>query len=131
MVQLELLVQQDPQEQKVLKVLIFMPFAISFVGAGIIWKFVYDFRQGDQIGILNAIVTAFGGQLSALDAVIGWLDGMAEQTKCTAGMAALPTVPITVAPRSLDHCVRKLATPPAAAWAPSSIANIPPPTPTW
>ena len=27
-------------------------------------------------------------------AVIGWLDGMAEQTKCTAGMAALPTVPI-------------------------------------
>ena len=27
-------------------------------------------------------------------AVIGWLDGMAEQTKCTAGMAALPTTPI-------------------------------------
>ena len=27
-------------------------------------------------------------------AVIGWLDGMAEQTKRTAGMAALPTVPI-------------------------------------
>ena len=33
-----------------------MPFAISFVGAGIIWKFVYDYRQGDQIGILNAII---------------------------------------------------------------------------
>ncbi|SDO95831.1 alpha-glucoside transport system permease protein [Microbacterium sp. ru370.1] len=48
--------------EKYLKVLIFMPFAISFVGAGIIWKFVYDFRQGDQLGILNAIVTAFGGQ---------------------------------------------------------------------
>lgn len=48
--------------ERVLKVLIFMPFAISFVGAGIIWKFVYDFRQGDQIGILNAIVTGFGGQ---------------------------------------------------------------------
>ncbi len=47
--------------EKFLKVLIFMPFAISFVGAGIIWKFVYDFRQGNQIGLLNAIVTAFGG----------------------------------------------------------------------
>lgn len=47
--------------ERYLKVLIFMPFAISFVGAGIIWKFVYDYRQGDQLGILNAIVTAFGG----------------------------------------------------------------------
>jgi alpha-glucoside transport system permease protein len=47
--------------ERLLKVLIFMPFAISFVGAGIIWKFVYDYRQGDQLGILNAIVTAFGG----------------------------------------------------------------------
>lgn len=48
--------------ERFLKVLIFMPFAISFVGAGIIWKFVYDYRQGDQLGILNAIVTAFGGE---------------------------------------------------------------------
>lgn len=54
--------------EKYLKVLIFMPFAISFVGAGIIWKFVYDYRQGDQVGILNAIVTAFGG------APVSWLD---------------------------------------------------------
>jgi len=48
--------------EKFLKVLIFMPFAISFVGAGIIWKFVYDYRQGEQLGILNAIVTLFGGE---------------------------------------------------------------------
>ncbi|WP_336646419.1 carbohydrate ABC transporter permease [Microbacterium sp. USHLN186] len=47
--------------EKVLKVLVFMPVAISFVGAGIIWKFMYDYRQGDQLGLLNAIVTAFGG----------------------------------------------------------------------
>ncbi|MCK2032504.1 carbohydrate ABC transporter permease [Microbacterium sp. KSW4-4] len=47
--------------EKFLKVLVFMPVAISFVGAGIIWKFMYDARQGDQIGLLNAIVTAFGG----------------------------------------------------------------------
>lgn len=47
--------------EKLLKVLVFMPVAISFVGAGIIWKFMYDYRQGDQIGLLNAIVTLFGG----------------------------------------------------------------------
>jgi len=48
--------------EKALKILIFMPFAISFVGAGIIWKLMYDFRQGEQIGLLNAIVVAFGGE---------------------------------------------------------------------
>jgi alpha-glucoside transport system permease protein len=45
------------------KSLIFMPMAISFVGASVIWKFVYDYRDAasEQIGILNAIVMAFGG----------------------------------------------------------------------
>jgi alpha-glucoside transport system permease protein len=44
------------------KAIIFMPMAISFVGAGIIWKFVYDYGSSQtQIGLLNAIVTAFGG----------------------------------------------------------------------
>jgi alpha-glucoside transport system permease protein len=45
------------------KSLIFLPLAISFVGASVIWKFVYDFRaEGQQqIGILNAIVEYFGG----------------------------------------------------------------------
>lgn len=54
--------------ERILKVLVFMPVAISFVGAGIIWKFVYDYRQGDQIGILNAMLTWVG-----LDPV-SWLD---------------------------------------------------------
>ncbi len=46
------------------KSLVFMPMAISFVGASVIWKFVYTYRGADQpqIGVLNAIVTAFGGQ---------------------------------------------------------------------
>ncbi|ATN33070.1 alpha-glucoside ABC transporter permease [Rhizobium sp. ACO-34A] len=46
------------------KSLIFMPMAISFVGASVIWKFVYDYRDSgsEQIGILNAIVVAFGGE---------------------------------------------------------------------
>ncbi|CAN7569529.1 sugar ABC transporter permease [Ensifer sp. ENS07] len=45
------------------KTLIFMPMAISFVGAAVIWKFIYDFRPegAEQIGLLNAIVVAFGG----------------------------------------------------------------------
>ena len=44
------------------KSIIFMPMAISFVGAGVIWKFIYDYRgPGDeQIGLLNAIVVALG-----------------------------------------------------------------------
>jgi alpha-glucoside transport system permease protein len=45
------------------KALVFMPMAISFVGAGIIWRFVYEYRSGEreQIGLLNALVVAFGG----------------------------------------------------------------------
>lgn len=45
------------------KAIIFMPMAISFVGAGIIWGFVYNYGTSSvQIGILNAIITALGGQ---------------------------------------------------------------------
>jgi alpha-glucoside transport system permease protein len=45
------------------KSLVFAPLAISFVGASVIWKFVYEYRgEGQpQIGILNAIVQYFGG----------------------------------------------------------------------
>ncbi|MEO0498554.1 MAG: sugar ABC transporter permease [Pseudomonadota bacterium] len=45
------------------KTLIFLPMAISFVGAAVIWKFVYEFQSGDvQIGLLNAVVQLFGGE---------------------------------------------------------------------
>jgi alpha-glucoside transport system permease protein len=44
------------------KSLIFMPMAISFVGAGVIWKFVYANTEGNQIGLLNAVVQFFGGE---------------------------------------------------------------------
>jgi len=45
------------------KSLIFMPMAISFVGASVIWKLVYDTRPIDQeqIGLLNALYLFFGG----------------------------------------------------------------------
>ena len=43
------------------KAVIFLPMAISFVGAGVIWEYVYQYQaQGDQIGLLNGIVTALG-----------------------------------------------------------------------
>lgn len=48
--------------EKFLKLLVFMPMAISFVGASIIFKFFYDIRQGEQIGLLNGILVALGGQ---------------------------------------------------------------------
>ncbi|NPV40125.1 MAG: sugar ABC transporter permease [Anaerolineae bacterium] len=50
------------------KAIIFLPMAISFVGAGVIWKFMYNYDTGQvQIGLLNAIVTSFGGK------AVSWL----------------------------------------------------------
>ena len=49
--------------ESVAKAIIFMPMAISFVGAGVIWKFMYDYGSNQvQIGLLNAIITGMGGQ---------------------------------------------------------------------
>ena len=46
------------------KSFIFMPLAISFVGASVIWRFVYAWQPPGrvQIGLLNAVVTAMGGE---------------------------------------------------------------------
>ena len=48
--------------EKFAKALLFLPMAISMVGASIIWKFVYDYRSGEstQIGLLNQILTWLG-----------------------------------------------------------------------
>lgn len=45
--------------ERVAKSLIFLPMAISMVGAGVIWKFVFDVHP--NIGLINAIVTSAGG----------------------------------------------------------------------
>ncbi len=48
--------------EKFFKTIIFMPMAISFVGAGVIFKFIYDYKgQGAQIGLLNAVIESLGG----------------------------------------------------------------------
>lgn len=47
----------------VVKSLIFMPMAISFVGASIIWSFIYNFEPNPnraEIGLLNAILRGIG-----------------------------------------------------------------------
>ena len=48
--------------EKLAKALIFLPLAISLVGASLIWKFVYDYRATEnvQIGLANAILKAIG-----------------------------------------------------------------------
>ena len=48
--------------EAVAKALIFLPLAISLVGASLIWKFVYDYRatENEQIGLANAILKAIG-----------------------------------------------------------------------
>ena len=55
--------------ERIAKAIIFLPMAVSFVGSGVIWKFVYSFRPASvaQTGLLNGIVVALGGQ------PIGWL----------------------------------------------------------
>jgi ABC-type sugar transport system permease subunit len=49
------------------KSLIFMPMAISFVGASVIWRFVYAFTPAgrDQIGVLNAAWVGLGNDPEA------------------------------------------------------------------
>ncbi len=48
--------------EKFAKSMIFLPMAISFVGASVIWNFIYEYRPKgqEQIGLLNSIVTSFG-----------------------------------------------------------------------
>jgi alpha-glucoside transport system permease protein len=56
-----------PTNEKIVKSLIFLPLAISFVGASVIWRFVYYYQPAgtEQIGLLNAIITAFGAEPQA------------------------------------------------------------------
>jgi alpha-glucoside transport system permease protein len=51
-----------PGPEKVAKTLIFMPMAISMVGAATVWRFIYSAnpKGQPQIGILNAIWTGLG-----------------------------------------------------------------------
>jgi len=63
------------RSESIAKSMIFLPMAISFVGAGIVWRFVYSFRvegSGAQIGILNAIKVGLGGAPVDWLAIVPW-----------------------------------------------------------
>jgi alpha-glucoside transport system permease protein len=49
-----------------------MPMAISFVGASVIWRFIYYYSPPGQpqIGLLNAIVVALGGAPQAWTSLV-------------------------------------------------------------
>jgi ABC-type sugar transport system permease subunit len=60
--------------ESVAKSLIFLPMAISFVGASVIWRFVYAWEPAGstQIGLLNAVWVWFGGQPQAWTSQQPW-----------------------------------------------------------
>lgn len=63
------LVDHLKRGEAVAKSFIFLPMAISLVGASVIWRFIYAFQPPGrpQTGLLNAIVVALGGDPK------GWL----------------------------------------------------------
>ncbi len=59
------------------KAAVFIPMAISFVAASVIWRFMYEFNS--DVGTFNATLNAFGGQsiawLQNTGAPYAWLTG--------------------------------------------------------
>lgn len=55
--------------EALVKSIVFLPMAISYVAASVIWKFMYAYKPAvvTQIGLLNAVVVALGGK------PVGWL----------------------------------------------------------
>lgn len=88
--------------EAVAKSLIFLPMAISFVGASIIWRFVYDYRpEGrQQIGLANQVITAVGAEpynfiLSKLNTVfliviLIWIQAGFAMTILSAALKGIP-----------------------------------------
>jgi alpha-glucoside transport system permease protein len=58
--------------ERVSKSLVFLPMAISFVGASVIWNFMYVVRPpgATQIGLLNSILVGLGGEPFAWDKAV-------------------------------------------------------------
>ncbi|MFW5470090.1 carbohydrate ABC transporter permease [Knoellia sp. CPCC 206435] len=85
------------------KALIFLPMAISMVGAGIIWKFVYQYKQTErpQIGLLNQILKSLGFETQQflleaplntlmLIVVMVWIQAGFAMTILSAAIKAIP-----------------------------------------
>jgi alpha-glucoside transport system permease protein len=92
------------KSERFAKSLIFMPMAISMVGAGIIWQFMYVYRDpgSEQIGLVNAVVQAFGGDARAwtqtswpwnnlfLIVIVVWLQAGYAMTLFSAAIKGIP-----------------------------------------
>ncbi|MGY1725896.1 carbohydrate ABC transporter permease [Geodermatophilus sp. SYSU D01062] len=87
------------------KALVFLPMAISMVGAGVIWKFVYEYRPDqpgvNQIGLLNQLLVMLGMEPRQflLDApsntfylivVMIWIQAGFAMTVLSAAIKAIP-----------------------------------------
>ena len=84
--------------EKTAKALIFLPMAISLVGASIIWKFVYD----DNTGVLNGLSSALGlgrhhwllsspGNTFFLIVIFVWVQAGFATVVLSASIKAIPT----------------------------------------
>lgn len=52
----------QPRGENLIKTIVFLPMAISLVGASVVWNFVYEARPAGQpqVGLQNAVIGAFG-----------------------------------------------------------------------
>ena len=89
--------------EKLAKTLVFLPMAISMVGASIIWKFVYEYRPTDrpQTGLLNQLLVMVGldsrqfllnppTNTFFLIAVMVWIQTGFAMTVLSAAIKAIP-----------------------------------------
>ncbi|MEU4364974.1 sugar ABC transporter permease [Promicromonospora sp. NPDC023987] len=90
--------------EKFAKALVFLPMAISMVGASIIWRFVYEFKPAsvEQTGLLNQLVVWLGGEpvqfllerpanTFLLMVVLIWIQTGLSMTLLSASIRAIPT----------------------------------------
>ncbi len=96
------IVDRSPFEKQA-KALVFLPMAISMVGAGIIWKFVYDYKPTErpQTGLMNQILVWLGFETQQfllnwpsntlfLIAVMVWIQSGFAMTILSAAIKAIP-----------------------------------------
>lgn len=89
--------------EKLAKTLIFLPMAISMVGASIIWKFMYEYKPASQpqIGLINQLIVLFGGKPQQLllnsplntlllIVVMIWIQAGFAMTVLSAAIKAIP-----------------------------------------